>query len=59
MIADIARTVGNVEVDDNGERQAGPNICVIEAGTGTGKTITQRYGAQLLDSLPPFRREMG
>jgi len=45
MIADIARTVGNVEVDDNGERQAGPNICVVEAGTGTGKTIAYAIAA--------------
>ena len=35
MVADIARTVGNVEVDSQGERLSGPNICVVEAGTGT------------------------
>lgn len=45
MIADIARTVGNVEVDDDGDRLPGPNICVVEAGTGTGKTIAYAIAA--------------
>ena len=31
MIAEIARTLGNVPEDNS--------ICVVEAGTGTGKTI--------------------
>jgi len=45
MIADIARTIGNVEVDSQGERLEGPNICVVEAGTGTGKTIAYAIAA--------------
>lgn len=45
MIADIARSLGNVEVDDKGQRLPGPNICVIEAGTGTGKTIAYALAA--------------
>jgi ATP-dependent DNA helicase DinG len=45
MVADIARTVGNVEVDSQGERLSGPNICVVEAGTGTGKTIAYAIAA--------------
>ena len=45
MIADIARTIGNVETDDEGERLEGPNICVVEAGTGTGKTIAYAIAA--------------
>jgi ATP-dependent DNA helicase DinG len=45
MIADIARTIGNVETDDEGERRDGPNICVVEAGTGTGKTIAYALAA--------------
>ena len=45
MIADIARTIGNVETNDEGERLEGPNICVVEAGTGTGKTIAYAIAA--------------
>ncbi len=45
MIADIARTIGNVEINDEGERLDGPNICVLEAGTGTGKTIAYALAA--------------
>ncbi len=39
MIAEIARTLGNIEYDNEGIRSAGKHISVIEAGTGTGKTI--------------------
>ena len=45
MIADIARTLGNIEVDGEGERTTENNICVIEAGTGTGKTIAYAIAA--------------
>lgn len=45
MIADIARTLGNVEVNESGDRLPGPNICVVEAGTGTGKTIAYAIAA--------------
>ncbi len=37
MIAEIARTLGNVPEDNN--------ICVVEAGTGTGKTIAYAMAA--------------
>lgn len=47
MIADIARTLGNIELDGEGIRQNEGHICVVEAGTGTGKTI-----AYLLATLP-------
>jgi ATP-dependent DNA helicase DinG len=50
MIAHIARVLGNIESDDNGDRLPGPNTCVVEAGTGTGKTI-----AYTLASLPVAR----
>ncbi|MCW8931866.1 MAG: ATP-dependent DNA helicase DinG [Gammaproteobacteria bacterium] len=43
MIADIARTLGNID-HDNPEQ---PHICTLEAGTGTGKTI-----AYIVASLP-------
>ncbi|MES2675664.1 MAG: ATP-dependent DNA helicase DinG [Pseudomonadota bacterium] len=56
MISEIAKTLGNIELDDenkrvisdqqdadssakNGQQKDGAHICVIEAGTGTGKTI--------------------
>jgi len=45
MIAEIARTLGNIEVNDDGERIPGPNTCVVEAGTGTGKTIAYTIAA--------------
>lgn len=39
MIAEIARTLGSVRTNDEGGREGDAPICVIEAGTGTGKTI--------------------
>lgn len=47
MIADIARIVGTIEYDNEGVRSGGQHICVVEAGTGTGKTV-----AYLLAVLP-------
>lgn len=41
MIAAIANTLGNLQADD--EEQ--PNLCIIEAGTGTGKTIAYALAA--------------
>lgn len=58
MIAEIAKSLGQIELttlqakdekevqSDTGEDQGGP-ICVIEAGTGTGKTL-----AYVLGTLP-------
>ncbi|NQV63866.1 MAG: ATP-dependent DNA helicase DinG, partial [SAR86 cluster bacterium] len=39
MIADIANTLGSIEVDADGDRLSSNPICVVEAGTGTGKTV--------------------
>ncbi|GAB1256609.1 ATP-dependent DNA helicase DinG [Aurantivibrio plasticivorans] len=39
MIAEIAKTLGGIELDDEGQRTSGGHVCVIEAGTGTGKTV--------------------
>lgn len=50
MIAAIARTLGNIHNDDNGERQGTGHVCVVEAGTGTGKTV-----AYLLSAIPVAR----
>jgi len=47
MIAEIARTLGNIQTDVNERRISKSHICVIEAGTGTGKTV-----AYLLATLP-------
>ncbi|MBZ9537921.1 MULTISPECIES: ATP-dependent DNA helicase DinG [Modicisalibacter] len=50
MIAEIARTLGGIEVDDAGQRTSSEHVCVLEAGTGTGKTL-----AYLLAALPVAR----
>ncbi|MFC3283673.1 ATP-dependent DNA helicase DinG [Litchfieldella rifensis] len=47
MIAEIARTLADIEVDDAGRRLSDAHVCVLEAGTGTGKTL-----AYLLAALP-------
>lgn len=40
MIATIARTLGNIKMDSEGTRLGEKHIAVIEAGTGTGKTLS-------------------
>src|SRR5690554_7870122 len=47
MIAEIARTLAGIEADDAGRRLSDEHVCVLEAGTGTGKTL-----AYLLAALP-------
>ncbi|MGP9797322.1 ATP-dependent DNA helicase DinG [Halomonas sp. 86] len=47
MIAEIARTLGDIESDSEGKRTSDSHICVLEAGTGTGKTL-----AYLIAALP-------
>lgn len=47
MIAEIARTLAGIEVDEAGKRVSDEHVCVLEAGTGTGKTL-----AYLLAALP-------
>ncbi|MFC6634886.1 ATP-dependent DNA helicase DinG [Microbulbifer taiwanensis] len=51
MVAAIARSLGSIVQDGSGERDAaktdGGHICVVEAGTGTGKTV-----AYLLAAIP-------
>ena len=47
MIAEIARTLGDIESDDDGKRVSDEHVCVLEAGTGTGKTL-----AYLIAALP-------
>ncbi|RBO82779.1 ATP-dependent DNA helicase DinG [Marinomonas aquiplantarum] len=40
MIGAIARTLGNIKQDSEGERLDEKHVAVIEAGTGTGKTLS-------------------
>lgn len=47
MIAEVARTLGAIPQNNDGAREGGAHICVVEAGTGTGKTM-----AYLLASVP-------
>lgn len=39
MLAQVARTLGSIELNAEGVRQSETPIGVIEAGTGTGKTV--------------------
>jgi len=47
MIADVARVLANISSDSSGERIESdkPHIAVLEAGTGTGKTVAYLLGA--------------
>lgn len=47
MIAEIARTLGSIQLDEEGKRSSDGHVCVVEAGTGTGKTV-----AYLLAAIP-------
>jgi ATP-dependent DNA helicase DinG len=47
MIAAIAKTMGNIAEDDDGNRISENPVCIIEAGTGTGKTL-----AYLISTIP-------
>ncbi len=47
MIAEIAKSLASVSKNDDGERSNDAGIVVVEAGTGTGKTL-----AYLLAALP-------
>lgn len=42
MIAEVAKALGAIPVDDEGNRTGEPAIVAVEAGTGTGKTVA--YG---------------
>ncbi|MFT6028612.1 MAG: ATP-dependent DNA helicase DinG [Oleiphilaceae bacterium] len=39
MIAEIAKYLGSIEENEQGQRSSSPAVCVVEAGTGTGKTL--------------------
>ena len=50
MIAEVAKVFGNVALDEEGHRDGDPAVAVIEAGTGTGKTV-----AYCLAAIPIVR----
>jgi ATP-dependent DNA helicase DinG len=39
MIAEIAKYLGSIKENEQGLRKSPPAVCVVEAGTGTGKTL--------------------
>lgn len=39
MIAEIAKYLGSIQENEQGQRTSSPAVCVVEAGTGTGKTL--------------------
>lgn len=39
MIAEVAKVLGSIDVDDEGQRIGDPAVVAVEAGTGTGKTV--------------------
>jgi len=39
MIAEIAKYLGSIKENEQGLRTSDPAVCVVEAGTGTGKTL--------------------
>jgi len=48
MIAEVARTLGSIELNDEGERESRGHVCVVEAGTGTGKTVAYLLPALII-----------
>jgi ATP-dependent DNA helicase DinG len=45
MMAEVARTLASPDVDSDGRRVGEAPVCVVEAGTGTGKTIAYTLAA--------------
>tara|TARA_R110002072_G_scaffold209069_3_gene366568 strand:- start:241 stop:684 length:444 start_codon:yes stop_codon:yes gene_type:complete len=45
MIAEVAKTLGRIQLGSDDQRMGDPAICVVEAGTGTGKTIAYAVAA--------------
>ena len=53
MIAEIARGIAGVVQDNDGKRTGDQHVVVIEAGTGTGKTLAYLLGVM------PVAKAMG
>lgn len=45
MIAEVAKTLGTIAIDEEGKRSGDPAVVAIEAGTGTGKTVAYSLAA--------------
>lgn len=45
MIAEVAKVLGDIPVDDEGRRTGEPAVVAVEAGTGTGKTVAYSLAA--------------
>jgi len=45
MIAEIAKTLGQIETDEENHRTSDNHIAVVQAGTGTGKTVAYSLAA--------------
>ncbi|MGB3621313.1 MAG: ATP-dependent DNA helicase DinG, partial [Ketobacter sp.] len=44
MIAEIAKALTGIAMDGEGKRTGSNHVCVVEAGTGTGKTLAYLLG---------------
>ncbi len=56
MIGAIANYVAGIETNGEGQRQSDPGVCVIEAGTGTGKTLA--YLTALLPYIESLQKKL-
>jgi ATP-dependent DNA helicase DinG len=45
MIAEVAKVLGSIKVDEEGHRAGEPAVVAVEAGTGTGKTVAYSLAA--------------
>src|SRR5690625_6243487 len=54
MIAEIAKTLGAIELDDQNVRQSEGHVCVIEAGTGTDRKSTRLNSSHVAISYAVF-----
>ena len=60
MIAEVAKVLGSIEVDDEGHRTGEPAVVAVEAGTGTGKTVAYSLQEQIVNKdLPDILRNSG
>ena len=46
MIAEVAKVLGDIDTDEENHRSGAPAVVAVEAGTGTGKTVTLRRMAE-------------
>ena len=45
MIAEVAKVLGAIKTNDEGQRDGDPAVVAVEAGTGTGKTVAYSLAA--------------